>query len=802
VPFLLGKAVAPLTPTVTGTVTSYSVVPPLPAGISINATTGVISGTPSALSPATIYTISASNSVGHTSYGLQLNVDSGPTVHLHAAASDTAGNSLSYTWKTTDGELLNVNGADADWLLPAGPGLHFAYALIANGHGGYTERRVAVNTDAIGNPALAPPPVTLAPPPAPARTGDPLRVFAGILGDPLNSPLSPSTGYSPRTYDPGIFIFAQDSANGRRYPATGALTSNLRGEVTFQNVLPTTSPLSLSCSRDGINFSSCGGDMGLVSAQGREPAPAGYAGTAYQSALSGGPFSLNGTLVSSFGDLLGQVALADGSTCGTVNEFFGVLVTAKVSVLDASNAVLWGPVSTNEDGNFDLPILSNGVTVSIRCEGSAAVSLPVSMATNPQLGRITIPASGAPVVAALTATFNGSVVAQLTPAGPARPSDKVPQADKFLAFLGLDSRLSACRYYQAIGAIATCDAAGNFSGAISFDDWKRSVKIDSNAPPGAPPTYTATYINKVDLNLLRNHHSISYGPGQTAAYVCNHLGPSVLDPTQAEIDAVVDTAAGSNNQKLVACVAMDYLTWPGVNGGQPFTRFLIFGPGGQLLPSVNLDGRREKFVPGTCVICHGGDHYAGRFPEDGTGSPDLGAHFLPYDTGNFEFSSKAGLTEADQSANIYNLNQNALNAGPTSAIKTLVTAWYAAGGTTLNKTYISPAWPSGWASMYLNVYARSCRTCHVALPEPYNFDDFANWNGVNSYPYNTAGAQVATAVCGKQLSLLDYSMPASLVTFDRFWESAGTAVDQPAIAATVGVTTLVPRRSTSSCVQK
>jgi hypothetical protein len=72
----------------------------------------------------------------------------------------------------------------------------------------------------------------------------------------------------------------------------------------------------------------------------------------------------------------------------------------------------------------------------------------------------------------------------------------------------------------------------------------------------------------------------------------------------------------------------------GVNGGRPFTRFLIFGPNGRLLPSINLDGEGEKFVPGSCVACHGGDHYAGSFPTTSSPSPDIGAHFLPYDTGS------------------------------------------------------------------------------------------------------------------------------------------------------------------------
>jgi hypothetical protein len=37
------------------------------------------------------------------------------------------------------------------------------------------------------------------------------------------------------------------------------------------------------------------------------------------------------------------------------------------------------------------------------------------------------------------------------------------------------------------------------------------------------------------------------------------------------------------------------------------------------------------------VVCHGGDHYAGKFPEAGSGFASVGGHFLPYDAGNFEF---------------------------------------------------------------------------------------------------------------------------------------------------------------------
>ena len=44
--FVVNTAIMPLTPTVVGQVASYSVSPALPAGLSLDTSTGVISGTP------------------------------------------------------------------------------------------------------------------------------------------------------------------------------------------------------------------------------------------------------------------------------------------------------------------------------------------------------------------------------------------------------------------------------------------------------------------------------------------------------------------------------------------------------------------------------------------------------------------------------------------------------------------------------------------------------------------------------------------------------------------------------------
>ena len=53
-----------------------------------------------------------------------------------------------------------------------------------------------------------------------------------------------------------------------------------------------------------------------------------------------------------------------------------------------------------------------------------------------------------------------------------------------------------------------CDRSGNLIGAVRFDDWKRTVQMEPYIPQGGPTEYVATYINKSDLNLTRNHHSI------------------------------------------------------------------------------------------------------------------------------------------------------------------------------------------------------------------------------------------------------------------------------------------------------
>jgi hypothetical protein len=71
--YTVGTAITPLDPTVTGTVTSYGIAPPLPAGLAFDTTTGRISGTPTVPWRAE-HTVTATNAGGNTTTAVTIAV--------------------------------------------------------------------------------------------------------------------------------------------------------------------------------------------------------------------------------------------------------------------------------------------------------------------------------------------------------------------------------------------------------------------------------------------------------------------------------------------------------------------------------------------------------------------------------------------------------------------------------------------------------------------------------------------------------------------------------------------------------
>jgi hypothetical protein len=81
-----GTAITPLSPSVTGTAISYSINPTLPAGLSLDVTGGVISGTPTAPTAQATYTVTATNGTGSTTFAWVLTVRSATAISGTAAS--------------------------------------------------------------------------------------------------------------------------------------------------------------------------------------------------------------------------------------------------------------------------------------------------------------------------------------------------------------------------------------------------------------------------------------------------------------------------------------------------------------------------------------------------------------------------------------------------------------------------------------------------------------------------------------------------------------------------------------------
>jgi DNA-binding beta-propeller fold protein YncE len=120
--YIKGTAITPNSPTSSGgAVTSYSVSPALPAGLSLNTSTGVITGTPTAVTSTASYTVTASNSAGSTTASLSITVNVAAPAGLAyttGTAVYTVGTTITPNSPTSTGGAVTAYSVSPD--LPAG----------------------------------------------------------------------------------------------------------------------------------------------------------------------------------------------------------------------------------------------------------------------------------------------------------------------------------------------------------------------------------------------------------------------------------------------------------------------------------------------------------------------------------------------------------------------------------------------------------------------------------------------------------------------------------------------------------
>lgn len=665
---------------------------------------------------------------------------------LRAEATDADGDALTYEWRVTGGTVENRNAAETVWTLPDGPGLHFAYLLVSDGKGGHVQRQYAVSTDALETSAALPPARGLAQPKIDGAETPTARLRL-VSPDSLGFAVPSSTTRAERTvYLPDVQV---EVVQGDAGPQVFAGTTDLGGEVDLPPLLP------------GQNYT-----VRCTTSQ-DAPMRACASFTMQDQAMLR---QLSVTLPTSQNlRLYGHVALADGSVCAQDTEFFGTQSAATVQLRQADGVALTKKIRVNRFGDYaiDAAVPVHGaLRLAVQC-GSHTVELDVPASSDlrgyiaevpVELSHV-IPNSAPRVVRVVANGPEGSIRGREVVPLPSADSNELPGELHFLTAKGRDTQRSACMYYRAFGAVRDCDEQGKMVEPITLDDWKRLKKFSpyqsSNSEVGAD------YINGRDLNLVRRMTATQVAADDIAFYVCNHPGPERF--TQQEIDELI--ARGRRSERLVACVAMEWSVTPGANGDRPFTKFLTFAPDGSLLPSVNLDGRGEKFMPGACVACHGGTQYNGRFPERGNPSPYLGARFLGFDTANFYFSTDLALTETAQADALHRLNElvRLTESVPDSPTSKLIQGWYALGSRVLDKSYVPPAWRGSPDEIrfYRDVVATSCRTCHVALGP--RFD----WDASGPAPLLSRAH-----VCGGSADLaVNATMPNALVSHDRLHDA-------------------------------
>jgi hypothetical protein len=112
--YTVGQAITPNVPLSTGgAIASYAVSPPLPAGLALNGSTGVITGTPTSAAASAAYTVTGSNGSGSTTTSLTIEVvlPGLPTIvsFTAAPAAILAGGSSVLSWDVLGATALSID---------------------------------------------------------------------------------------------------------------------------------------------------------------------------------------------------------------------------------------------------------------------------------------------------------------------------------------------------------------------------------------------------------------------------------------------------------------------------------------------------------------------------------------------------------------------------------------------------------------------------------------------------------------------------------------------------------------------
>jgi len=344
-------------------------------------------------------------------------------------------------------------------------------------------------------------------------------------------------------------------------------------------------------------------------------------------------------------------------------------------------------------------------------------------------------------------------------------------------------------YYRAIDPANAKDTLAKWMAANGFGS-------------GTGTEVTVVFGDTRDLGYGRRMTARQNVDGTVAVMVQNYLVQPAVSYAYSSVN--LDAAVNQDTRWHLGTNAIEFS--PGPLGGLAFAKFFTFNAAtGVREMTINMDGRGDKAMPGPCISCHGG-RADPLTPPDGMGNPlfpliahsptgqrgDVLARMHPLEPDHFDFSTAPGFTRAAQEAAIKTINRMVLctypipaaTGQPEDACRRLAATneWQgtnaafikaAYGGDGLpNPTFADAYVPANWAasgqtSLYRDVVATSCRTCHVmrgnASQSDIDFEAFTKFQG--------HADRIKAHVIDRG------NMPLARIVYEAFWGST-TRVNQ------------------------
>ena len=366
-----------------------------------------------------------------------------------------------------------------------------------------------------------------------------------------------------------------------------------------------------------------------------------------------------------------------------------------------------------------------------------------------------------------------------------------------------DTSAYAQAYYHAIDPADSKD---------TIDKWKTANNFG-----GATGTeHLAVFRDVKDLGYGRRMTGRRNADGSVAFFVENY---NVTNLSGGGYDNFnVDAAVARDTRWHVGTNAIEWSTSSCIAGEDPadcvgssnnvkFAKYYNFSSAdGTRQLAVDLDGKGKKAMPGPCITCHGGRGDPLTPADVGTGKPrfplvenslsrkrgDVQAKLHGMNVDSFGYSTQPGFTKADQQAFLKDFNQWILCTYPAPGGGTvtggwgsctrptaganewqgtagpMIEAWY--GGTGMSQaTFLDNYVPAGWSanpSLYTNVVAPYCRTCHILRGTANQNDIDFMALGTSTTGFQSFADRIKTHVFERG------NMPLALIVYDDFWKSS------------------------------